>query len=273
MKLRSAKSISRLGPRKIIAIHNNNPSISRNIFKDSHIQDSQQSKNTLHINSEPLQRFETTERLYNPKSRSPNREVTNTESNLKTQKRNWSQIFNSVSCKTKAGHNGISAKTNQDTYISQQTLFDVEENAVFGVFDGHGQHGHKCSEYIKKNIVEDILNNIKNKENTTGIKLDKEEHVSKVLVDSFHKTDNDMNKKMNSITGLSGSTANLVLILKDMIYCANVGDSRAQILANRQISWELIDMSRDHKPTIPEEKQRILKAGGRIEPSKCNFFS
>lgn len=33
-------------------------------------------------------------------------------------------------------------------------------------------------------------------------------------------------------------------------------------------SWDMIWLSRDHNPSIPEEKQRIMKSGGRIEASK-----
>ena len=38
--------------------------------------------------------------------------------------------------------------------------------------------------------------------------------------------------------------------------------------ADRKKNWEISGLSRDHKPDIPAEKERILKQGGRIEPFK-----
>jgi hypothetical protein len=48
-----------------------------------------------------------------------------------------------------------------------------------------------------------------------------------------------------------------------------VGDSRMVLGRQRKkgwrSSWEAIDLSVDHKPTIPEERQRILDSHGRVE--------
>lgn len=48
-----------------------------------------------------------------------------------------------------------------------------------------------------------------------------------------------------------------------------VGDSR-MVLGRLKSkahgsAWEAIDLSTDHKPSTPEEYQRILKAGGRVD--------
>ena len=45
------------------------------------------------------------------------------------------------------------------------------------------------------------------------------------------------------------------------IWTAHVGDSRA-VLSRR---GEVIPLTEDHKPTIPEERTRIEEAGGRID--------
>lgn len=48
-----------------------------------------------------------------------------------------------------------------------------------------------------------------------------------------------------------------------------VGDSRMVLGRQRKkgwrSSWEAIDLSDDHKPTTPEERQRILDSHGRVE--------
>lgn len=58
----------------------------------------------------------------------------------------------------------------------------------------------------------------------------------------------------------SGSCGIVVLIVGDMCYSANVGDSRAIISINR--GADIIPLSRDHKPSDVQEYQRITKAGG-----------
>ncbi len=67
----------------------------------------------------------------------------------------------------------------------------------------------------------------------------------------------------------SGSTL-LVLYIKDhRLFVLNVGDSRAVAGIKTLIkNWESEPLSKDHKPENPEEKQRILNAGGRIDKLK-----
>ena len=47
------------------------------------------------------------------------------------------------------------------------------------------------------------------------------------------------------------------------MYCANIGDSRCIVVRNEK---EVVALSEDQKPENPEEKARILAAGGRVEP-------
>lgn len=56
-----------------------------------------------------------------------------------------------------------------------------------------------------------------------------------------------------SIIDESGCTANIVLITKEYIYCANIGDSRSVGIKNGRA----VIMSFDHKPTHALERSRI----------------
>ena len=60
----------------------------------------------------------------------------------------------------------------------------------------------------------------------------------------------------------SGSCAVVLLIVNDICYVANVGDSRAIMsgLGGRK-AWEL---SKDHKPNEEGESYRIIHQGGKI---------
>lgn len=66
-------------------------------------------------------------------------------------------------------------------------------------------------------------------------------------------------------TELSGSTLVAVFMHRDIIYCFNVGDSRAIMGKQKEGNWETVELSVDQKPSREDEKQRIIKAGGRVE--------
>jgi protein phosphatase 2C family protein 2/3 len=53
-----------------------------------------------------------------------------------------------------------------------------------------------------------------------------------------------------------------VLIVADLCYIANVGDSRA--LLSGEGGKRIFPLSRDHKPTDELERKRIVEGGGQI---------
>ena len=57
-----------------------------------------------------------------------------------------------------------------------------------------------------------------------------------------------------------GTTANILLVTKNKILCANVGDSRAVV--NKD--GKAVPLSWDHKPSIESERERIYKAGHTV---------
>ena len=60
----------------------------------------------------------------------------------------------------------------------------------------------------------------------------------------------------------SGSCAIVILIVGDICYSANVGDSRAIISEN---GGKIVNpLSRDHKPSDINEYNRIIKNGGQV---------
>ena len=65
-----------------------------------------------------------------------------------------------------------------------------------------------------------------------------------------------------SLKDNSGSCAVVVLIVNNMCYVANVGDSRAILSSDK--SSKAIPLTRDHKPSDPREQKRIIEAGGQI---------
>lgn len=60
----------------------------------------------------------------------------------------------------------------------------------------------------------------------------------------------------------SGSCAIVVLIVGDIAYVANTGDSRAIMCIDGGRNF--VQLSRDHKPEDPDETERIEKNGGKV---------
>ena len=66
------------------------------------------------------------------------------------------------------------------------------------------------------------------------------------------------------MTGIerSGSCAIVILIVGEICYTANVGDSRAVLCSGG--GQQMTALSRDHKPSDTDEYKRIIQAGGQI---------
>ena len=58
----------------------------------------------------------------------------------------------------------------------------------------------------------------------------------------------------------------MALITPMEIYCANAGDSRT-VMSEK---GNAVDLSKDHKPELPEERSRIIKAGGDVMDGRVN---
>lgn len=69
----------------------------------------------------------------------------------------------------------------------------------------------------------------------------------------------------------SGSCAVICLVVDEVCYVANTGDSRAVMSTNG--GKQVITLSNDHKPTDEFEVNRILKNGGMIYQNASYTYS
>ncbi|KAK3728856.1 hypothetical protein QZH41_020234, partial [Actinostola sp. cb2023] len=91
-------------------------------------------------------------------------------------------------------------------------------------------------------------------------------NVVEALKTGFLSCDVDMLKDDQMKDEMAGTTANVVIMKNNKIYCANVGDSRS--IASRRGAVE--QLSYDHKPSNEEETRRIIAAGGWVEFNRVN---
>ena len=149
-------------------------------------------------------------------------------------------------------------KTNQDSYlIKADKINSGEIEYTFGVFDGHGLQGHFVSQAIKQFFTNCSYFDFK---------------TQPMILSVFSSLSNNINNSKYFDTMDSGSTVILVHINSNKIISINCGDSRAILISKKNNSNYLnkrnnniIELSRDHKPDLPDEKTRIERSGGRVD--------
>ena len=116
--------------------------------------------------------------------------------------------------------------------------------SLFGIFDGHG--GTDVVKFVKTRLPQLIK-----------IYLNDLFPVEIAFKNAFKKVDEEL-KFFDS--EYIGTTATLILIKDNKIYCANVGDSKAYIIYDKTYK----QISNDHKCTNEDERKRIAEIGGKI---------
>ena len=117
----------------------------------------------------------------------------------------------------------------------------------FAVYDGHG--GTKCASYLRMKLAQFVLSHPK-------LVTDPEEAVSEGILAAEEEF-----LRLFGETDASGATAAVALFVGDSLVTANVGDT--EIVLSR--SGKAILLSSKHTPKDnPDEKQRVIDAGGRV---------
>ncbi|XP_057443748.1 probable protein phosphatase 2C 8 [Lotus japonicus] len=130
----------------------------------------------------------------------------------------------------------------------------------FAVYDGHGGTvvANACRERMHLLLAEEVKQGL-----ASG---DQGFDWFRAMYSCFMRMDNEIGGGGgdDDVTvgegNTAGSTAAVVVVGKEEIVVANCGDSRA-VLCRGGLA---IQLSRDHKPDLPDEKERIEAAGGRV---------
>ncbi|XP_048015759.1 integrin-linked kinase-associated serine/threonine phosphatase 2C isoform X3 [Megalobrama amblycephala] len=105
----------------------------------------------------------------------------------------------------------------------------VSRLAYFAVFDGHG--GARASQFAADNLHHTLVSKF-----PKGDVENLEKLVRKCLLDTFRQTDEDFLKKASSQKPAwkDGSTATCMLAVDDVLYVANLGDSRNEKVEQKE---------------------------------------
>ena len=185
---------------------------------------------------------------------------------------NLNKIFDPTKCSIKSNgkvkgyaactNHGLVRNYNEDRVsiilnITQQSSKPSEtwpKCSFFAVYDGHG--GSACADFLKDHLHQYIVK-------TRHFPYNPKE----AILEGFDQAERDFLSRAENSAPIdkSGSCAIVVLIVGDICYIANLGDSRAVMSANT--GNKIYPLSKDHKPCVEDEVKRIIENGGKIYQS------
>lgn len=170
-----------------------------------------------------------------------------------------------VAYRTKIGFKqGRPKPFNQDNFLILSDFNDTKHQKLVAVFDGHGifssgPYGHEVSAFIKSNLAW-FVERIMDESNSSLTTL------KSALKAGMQTLNQDLFTKIQIDTSCSGCTASVSIVRDHTVLTANVGDSRTVLGRKCEGGWQAVDLTVDHKPELHQEKVRIEKCGGRVEP-------
>ncbi|CAD8210342.1 unnamed protein product [Paramecium pentaurelia] len=150
-------------------------------------------------------------------------------------------------------------KTNQDIFKLIPKFCHRENDWYIQVSDGHGTNGHQVAQFLQEVLPQFVQQGVVHM--TSCYERDKQ--INQVLKNCFLQTSDELMDSGIDIT-YSGATTVIVLSFDNVLYCANIGDSRA-IIGRYDNKLSVIELSKDHKPDCFLEQARILQRGGRVQ--------
>jgi serine/threonine protein phosphatase PrpC len=123
-------------------------------------------------------------------------------------------------------------------------------------WDGHGSTGHNVSGYCQEEIPKRLIDAL------SALPAD---HSTQDVVDIMMKLYTAVEDDLpDEIAQEGGATATLVLQYRGHFYSCNAGDSQSWLAASWGNETRVLYKTRLDKPDDPEEKARVLKAGGIV---------
>ncbi|BCN31569.1 Stp1/IreP family PP2C-type Ser/Thr phosphatase [Anaeromicropila herbilytica] len=149
---------------------------------------------------------------------------------------------------------GMKRKVNQDYVYSQENAVGSLPN-LFIVADGMG--GHNAGDYASRFCVESVIHTIVNGNQKTPI------GIIEAAITNANKLLIEEAKKSSDLEGM-GTTFVLATIMEDVLYVANIGDSRLYI-----VNDTIKQITEDH--SLVEEMVKtgeIERKDARLHPNK-----
>lgn len=142
----------------------------------------------------------------------------------------------------------------EDVTVAVGEVAGHADHSFFAVFDGHnGATVARCCVHV----LDKVLATPSWTEYCDTAMADPQ-LLASAMKQAFVATDAELSE-LNPRPEMQGSTANCAFITPSHIVVANLGDCRCVLVTT---SSGPVDLSRDHKPSLPAEELRINEAGG-----------
>jgi serine/threonine protein phosphatase PrpC len=168
---------------------------------------------------------------------------------------------------------------------------------LVGVFDGHGEHGHfvagLCSELLPKLLIRALVraspaavhkampvgdpnpqdaaeDSVSWRDAGCHAFLETHRILEEITQQFVSQTATESDSTIPLIDARSsGATATVVLWTAMRAFVAHTGDSRAVLGTRPRNSvpgarWQVVELTQDHKPDLPDEQARIEDAGAQV---------
>ncbi|KAF7668916.1 hypothetical protein LDENG_00274720 [Lucifuga dentata] len=161
-----------------------------------------------------------------------------------------------------SGNSGVPVP---DGKVAEHIVDTRKSVAFFAVFDGHG--GREAAHFASENLW-DVL------KSQRGFWSKDHNEVCAALRKGFIACHHAMWKELpewpKTLSGLpstSGTTASVIMIRGVHMYVAHVGDSAVVVGvkdSDSDLTLQALEITQDHKPELPKEKERIERLGGSV---------
>lgn len=147
-------------------------------------------------------------------------------------------------------------KQNQDRYLISPNVAGEKSSILLGVFDGHGQDGHECADFVRKQCIPTLTKMMK--------KPEYQYNFTKAYIATWVTIDAEMHEHDDFNDFQSGSTSICAVFRGKEMYVSNIGDSRA-IIGERNGKRILAQpLSIDQTPYRADERERVKACGATI---------
>jgi len=125
---------------------------------------------------------------------------------------------------------------------------------ILAVLDGHGEHGDYVSAWFRDQLITEMFNHPAWVNN-----------LKEAVADAIAKVERDLLRNFRIDTEFSGTTLSMAIVRGNELTGVNIGDSRV-IMGKQEGGGSMtpVEITFDHKPDSPKEKERILACGGRV---------
>ena len=165
------------------------------------------------------------------------------------------------------------------TTTKNRNPLEEKDRILLGVFDGHGTRGELVSEFTVQNLPSTLAQKLGTLPRptptattatssssfwTTGTSTITNQR-RMATIQALHDTYVELDQQAPADPS-GGSTATTILVQDEDIYIANTGDSRSFVVSYRPSTKhvQLLYISREDKPNLPDERARVEGLGGQV---------